>query len=192
MLASWSPKIQPSGTRPGPLKPLTDLGAIYRSEMHQWLLSSTWSRVTFCSTSLPLPSTRWVRSTFSSHCSLFSKQRRWLTSPTLTMFSSKKIRKVRIQTQSIRVRKQVCKPLSYAAPQVKSNFKFSALPDNLALLISGRATKRSRSSPPATTWRISSSWNHFSSRSSSKFWTSCLRTKLTSVSDPIHQHSCCC
>ena len=43
----------------------------------------------FCSTSFRLASTRWVCSTFSSHGSL-SKQRCWLTSATLTIFSSEK------------------------------------------------------------------------------------------------------
>ena len=38
----------------------------------------------FCSTSLPPASTRWARSTFSSHCSLSSKQCCWLTLAKLT------------------------------------------------------------------------------------------------------------
>ena len=42
----------------------------------------------FCSAILPLVSTRWVQSTFSSLCPLSSKQRRWLTSVTSTIFSS--------------------------------------------------------------------------------------------------------
>ena len=45
----------------------------------------------FCSTSLPLASTRCVRSTFSSHCLFSPKQRCWLTSATSTFFSSEKI-----------------------------------------------------------------------------------------------------
>ena len=43
----------------------------------------------FCSTSLPLASTRWVHSTFSSHCLLCSKQHRWIISAATTNFSSK-------------------------------------------------------------------------------------------------------
>ena len=37
----------------------------------------------FCSTNLPLASTRWVQLTFSSHCPLSSNQSRWLTATTL-------------------------------------------------------------------------------------------------------------
>ena len=40
----------------------------------------------FCCTGLPLARTRWVRSTFSSHCSHSSNQRRWLTSASLIIF----------------------------------------------------------------------------------------------------------
>ena len=42
----------------------------------------------FCCTILPLASTRWVCSRFSSHCSLSSKQLCWLTSATLKFFPS--------------------------------------------------------------------------------------------------------
>ena len=45
----------------------------------------------FCSTSLPLASTRRVQSTYSSHCPLSSKQRDWLTSATLTIFEPGKL-----------------------------------------------------------------------------------------------------
>ena len=41
-------------------------------------------------TSLPLAFTRWVQSTFSSHCPLSSKQRHWLTSAKVTIFSFEK------------------------------------------------------------------------------------------------------
>ena len=44
----------------------------------------------FCITSLPLAFTRWVQSTFSSHCPLSSKQRHWLTSAKVTIFSIEK------------------------------------------------------------------------------------------------------
>ena len=40
----------------------------------------------FCRTGLPLARTRWVWSTFSSHCQLSSKQCRWLTSATWILF----------------------------------------------------------------------------------------------------------
>ena len=43
----------------------------------------------FC-TSLPLASTTWVWSTFSSHCPFSSYLRHWLTSATSTIFSSEK------------------------------------------------------------------------------------------------------
>ena len=49
-------------------------------------LAST--RLPLANTRLPLASTGWVRSSFESHCSLSSKQRRWLTSATSTIFSS--------------------------------------------------------------------------------------------------------
>ena len=42
----------------------------------------------FCSTGLPLARTRLIRSTFSSHCPLFSNPRHWLTSATLIIISS--------------------------------------------------------------------------------------------------------
>ena len=42
----------------------------------------------FCSTGLPLASTRWVRSRFSSHCPLSSYQHRWLTLTMSIIFSS--------------------------------------------------------------------------------------------------------
>ena len=45
----------------------------------------------YCSTGLPLARTRSVWSTFSSHFSLSSKQRRWLTSATLTTVSSENV-----------------------------------------------------------------------------------------------------
>ena len=44
--------------------------------------------LSFCSTSLPLASTRLVHSTFSSHCLLSSKQHRWIISAATTNFSS--------------------------------------------------------------------------------------------------------
>ena len=40
----------------------------------------------FCGTCLPLASTRWVWSTFSSHCPLSSYQRRWFTSAMAIFF----------------------------------------------------------------------------------------------------------
>ena len=43
----------------------------------------------FCRTSLPLASTGWAQSTFSSRCSLSSKQHHCLTSATPTMFPKK-------------------------------------------------------------------------------------------------------
>ena len=47
-------------------------------------------KIVFCRTSLPLASSRCVRSTFLSHCPLSSKQCRWLTSARSTNFSSEK------------------------------------------------------------------------------------------------------
>ena len=44
------------------------------------------ARKLFCSTGLVLASSWWVLSTFSSHSPLSSKQRRWLTSATATIF----------------------------------------------------------------------------------------------------------
>ena len=45
--------------------------------------------VIFCSTSLPLVSTKWFQSTFSSHCLLTSRQRHWLTSAMSIFFHLK-------------------------------------------------------------------------------------------------------
>ena len=78
---------------------------ISKVEGHHWVESQTnfWSlllpsshqkcllRSIFCSTSFPLASTRWVLSTFSSHCQRSSKQCRWLTSATSTIFSSENV-----------------------------------------------------------------------------------------------------
>ena len=47
------------------------------------------SKFVFCRTGLPLARTRWVRSTFSSHCPLSSNQRRWLASATWIIFPLK-------------------------------------------------------------------------------------------------------
>ena len=48
----------------------------YVSSHHLWRTNFK----LFCSTGLPLASTRWLRSTFSSHCPLSSIQCRWLIS----------------------------------------------------------------------------------------------------------------
>ena len=45
----------------------------------------------FYSTTLPLKSTWWVRSTFSSHCPLSSNQHHWLNSATATIYSSENL-----------------------------------------------------------------------------------------------------
>ena len=72
--------------------------SILRSVVYVW--SSTFGRSTlpraivlnyftcsyFFSTCLPLAGTRWVRSSFSSHCPLSSNQRHWLTSATSIIF----------------------------------------------------------------------------------------------------------
>ena len=44
----------------------------------------------FCSNRLPQASTRWLQSTFTSHCPLSSKQHRWLTSASSTIYFSEK------------------------------------------------------------------------------------------------------
>ena len=49
----------------------------------------SYSLHSFCRTSLPLASTGWAQSTFSSRCSLSSKQHHCLTSATPTMFPKK-------------------------------------------------------------------------------------------------------
>ena len=60
----------------------------------------------FCSTNLPQASTRWVGSTFSSHCQLSSKQPRWLTSATLIIFSSEisGMLGIKLQTAGFRIK----------------------------------------------------------------------------------------
>ena len=45
-----------------------------------------------CNIGLPLAWTRWVPSTFSSHCPLSSKQQHWITSASLIIFPLKKFR----------------------------------------------------------------------------------------------------
>ena len=61
--------------------------------------------ILFWNNSLSLTNTRWVRSTFSSRCSLSSKQRCWLSSATTTIFSfEKKIGKAGNWTQSSCIR----------------------------------------------------------------------------------------
>ena len=90
----------------------------------------------FCVTSLPVPSSRWVWSTFSSHSPLSSKYIRWLTTASLTIFFSVIfLGDDGNQTRGSGVQKQVCWPLFYAAlitndclytDQKSYNYKFSA------------------------------------------------------------------
>ena len=75
----------------------------------------SYSLHSFCRTSLPLPSTGWAQSTFSSRCSLSSKQHHCLTSATPTMFP-KKIWNAGNRTQGSWVWKQICQPLCYIVP----------------------------------------------------------------------------
>ena len=66
------------------------------------------SRYYFCSTGLPLTRTRWVWSTFSSHCTLSSNQRWWLTSATLIIFLLKKFQECWKSNPGLLGEKQVC------------------------------------------------------------------------------------
>ena len=62
----------------------------------------------FCITSFPLASTWWVRSTFSSHHPLSSKQRCWLTSAALTIYPLKCFWNTGNRTWGSWVWKQIC------------------------------------------------------------------------------------
>ena len=76
-------------------------GAFFRKKQNSFfgLLQKTAKREKlFCRTSYTLASTRWVWSTFSSCCSLSSKQRCWLTSATLIIFPLKKFTNTGNQT----------------------------------------------------------------------------------------------
>ena len=75
-----------------------------------WLLTIKILTLSFCSTSMPLASTRWVPSTFSRPFPLSSKRCPWLTSK----FSSEIfLGNAGNQTQGSWVLKQVCQPLFY-------------------------------------------------------------------------------
>ena len=76
----------------------------------------THSRTPFCSTDLPLGRTRWVWSTFSSHCPLLSYQRWWLTSATLTIFPRKDFVKAENRTRSCWVRSKYATSLLSSPP----------------------------------------------------------------------------
>ena len=76
---------------------------------------SSWFSLSFCSTGLPLARTRWVRSTFSSHCPHYSNQTQWLTSATLKIFPLKKFGNARNRTRGCWVRSknatsELCNP----------------------------------------------------------------------------------
>ena len=60
------------------------------SDLYQKIALISWISSFYCSSSLPLASTRWVWSTFSNHCSLSSNQHCSITSTTSTIFSSEK------------------------------------------------------------------------------------------------------
>ena len=84
-----------------------------------WRSKRTWVEfrlpVCFCSTGFPLASTRWLRSTFSSHWQLSYGQRCWLTSATSKKILLNFFGNPGIQTRGSWVWNQVRSPLCNAA-----------------------------------------------------------------------------
>ena len=76
-----------------------------------------------CRTGLPLARTRWVWSTFPSHCPLSSNPRCWLTSATLIRFSSKNFLENWNSNSRLLGEKQVCYLCAMQPPFLNPFFK---------------------------------------------------------------------